>query len=163
MSNVCKISPEKWRWLPLTSVPVRSCDEQLLPTVCWLRNQFVAGTLMVLACRLSTRSAGVSYSLVPLSWLQLCTKHLQASSKRQWRNSTGNRITNRVVVTRIHAQCKHTHTLERTASPKRKQNSPRCVQKQNNPDDTINPPCSATNLFHYSFALLVGSNLMTSQ
>ena len=94
-----------------------SCDDQLLLTVCGLRNQIVAGTLLVLACRLSTRSASVSYSLVPLSWLQLCTIHLQASSKRQLRNSTGNRITDRVVVTRIHSQCKHTHTLERTAFP----------------------------------------------
>ena len=50
-------------------VPVRSCDDQLLPTVCKLRNQIVAGTLLVLACHLSTRSAGVSYSLVPSSWL----------------------------------------------------------------------------------------------
>ena len=122
----------------------------------------VAGTLMVLACRLSTRSAGVSYSLVPSSWLQLCTIHLQASSKRQLRNSTGNRITDRVVVTRIHAQCKHTHTGTHSV-PKHEQISPRCVQQQNNPDDTINPPCSATNLFHYHYALLVGSNLMTSQ
>ena len=122
----------------------------------------VAGTLLVLACRLSTRSAGVSYSLVPLSWLQLCTIHLQASSKRQLRNSTGNRITDRVVVTRIHAQCKHTHTGTHSV-PKHEQISPRCVQQQNNPDDTLNPPCNATNLFHYHFALLVGSNLMTSQ
>ena len=157
-----KLSPEKWRWLPLTSVPIRSCDEQLLPTVCWLRNQIVAGTLLVLACRLSTRSAGISYSLVPLSWLQLCSIHLQASSKRQWRNSTGNRITDRVVVTRIHAQCKHTHTGTHSV-PRHAQISQRCVQQQNNPDDTSNPPCSTTNLFHYHFALLVGSNLMTSQ
>ena len=96
---------------------LRSCDDQLLLTICGLRNQIVVGTLLVLACHLSTHSAGVSYSLVPSSWLQLCTIHLQASSKRQLRNSTGNRITDRVVVTRIHAQCKHTHTLERTASP----------------------------------------------
>ena len=53
------------------------------------------------------------------------------------RYPTGNKITDRVAVTRIHnTQCKH--TLECTASPLHKQISPRCVQRlQNNPDDTI--------------------------
>ena len=42
----------------------------------------------------------------------------------------------------------HTHTGTHSV-PRHEQISQRCVQQQNNPDDTLNPPCSATNLFHY--------------
>ena len=54
----------------------------------------------------------------PASFLQTTTA----------RYPTGNKITDRVAVTRIH-NTPRKHTLERTASPLHKQVSPRCVQR----------------------------------
>ena len=78
----------------------------------------------------------------PASFLQTTTA----------RYPTGNKITDRVAVTRIH-NTPRKHTLERTASPLHKQISPRCVQRVVH--KTIQMihykfPCSATNLSNYT-------------
>ena len=120
-------------------VPVRSCDDQLLPTVCSLRNQFVAGTLLVLACRLSTRSTGVSYSLVP--FVLAPALHNTPASFLQ------------TTMAQLHRQqdhrqgCRHkdtrtmqTHTRWNAQRPQTRTDFPKvCSKLQNNPDDTISP------------------------
>ena len=149
MSNVCEISPEKWRWLPLPSVPsflrLTTTSNRLwapkpncrghpngarLPLVhsqCWCELLFGP---FFLAPALHNP---------PASFLQTTTT----------RYHTGNRITDRVAVARIHnTRCKH--TLERPAFPQHKQNSPRCVHYRNIQMIHYKFPCSATNLSHYS-------------
>ena len=110
----------------------------------------VAGTLMVLACRLSTRSAGVSYSLVPSSWLQLCTIHLQASSKRQQRDTPQATRSQ----TGLQSQGYTTHTANTHWNAQRPHCTNRFPQGVFNDYRTIQMihykfPCSATNLSHY--------------
>ena len=115
----------------------------------WAPKPIVAGTLMVLACRLSTRSAGVSYSLVPSSWLQLCTIHLQASSKRQQRDTpqatrsqTGLQSQGYTTHTaNTHWNAQHPHCTNRF--PQGVFNDYRTIQRIH-----YKFPCSATNLPH---------------
>ena len=147
LSKVCEMSPEKWRWLPPSSLssflrltttssrlwaPKPNCRGHpygaRLPPVhlqCWYK--LLVGPFFL----------APALHNPPASFLQMTTT----------RYHTGNRITDRVAVTRIlNTQCKH--TLERPTFPQHKQISPRCVHYRNIQMIHYKVPCSTTNLYH---------------